>query len=82
MPLSAKARRAAHELEVAIAAGRTREVVDLVASYGLSAGDRIAVVRELDRKPSPDDVELRFGQFDQAFVRDLPKVWAQGLQSR
>ncbi len=80
MTLSPKARRATAELQEAIRAGETQRVLSLVRSYGLSDGDRIAVACELDR-PEIDyeNAALRFDQWDGAHVRDLPKIWAQGL---
>lgn len=85
MPLSKRARHAVDELDAAIAAGRTREVLELIASYGLSAGDRIAVVSELHRRASrafDDELELRFGQFDDArVVRGVSEVWKAALHT-
>ncbi len=79
MPLSPKARRAAAEYEQAIHDGNAQHVLGLVDSYGLSSGDRIAVVEELDRK-QPDYSNVEFGyskKSDQAYVRDLPAVWQE-----
>lgn len=72
MALSPKARRAADALEREIREGNVRAVIELVDSYGLSAGDRIATAEELDRRMRriPDEeVELVFGPYD------LARVW-------
>ncbi len=76
MPLSPKARRAAAELETAIADGNAQHVLSLVDNYGLSRGDRIAVASELDRRvraPDPERALLTFGAFDQA--RTVGDIW-------
>ncbi len=80
MPLSPKARHAAAEYEQAIHDGNAQHVLSLVDNYGLSRGDRIAVVEELDRRahaPDTDRATFDYGRFDQAHVRDLPAVWRQ-----
>ena len=79
MPLSSKARHAADEIEQAIAEANTRRVVELVDEWGLSAGDRIGVAEELDRRvriPVAEDVVLSFDRWDRA--RTVSDVWAHG----
>jgi hypothetical protein len=67
--LSTKARRAAAEIDAAIAEGRTRDVIAIIDSYGLQRTEAQGVCRELDRLQTLDDnAELRFGPFDLAHV--------------
>ncbi len=71
MPLSPKARRAAAELDIAIADGNAQHVPGIVDSYDLSNGDRIAVVAELDRRarlPDADQATFAYSSFDQARI--------------
>jgi hypothetical protein len=79
--MTSEARRAADTLDKEIRAGNTRQVLDLIDRFGLSAGDQIEVMRELDRRSGYDsgDVELRFDRFGGAH---LVGIWERGIRER
>jgi hypothetical protein len=78
--LSTHGRKLALELGRAIDDGDSRRVVELVASWGITESERRSVAESL-AAPSG---EVEFGysnKTDQAYVRDLPRVWSEGLRS-
>lgn len=71
MPLRPRHRTAeqvVHETNV-------RQVIELVGSYGLSAGDRVSLAQELHQRV----VTIRDEHLD---VQDIADVWREGLTRR
>lgn len=79
--MTSEARRAADTLDKEIRAGNTRQVLDLIDRFGLSASDKLEVVRELDRRNrhASEDFALRFDRFDGAH---LVGIWERGIRER
>jgi hypothetical protein len=78
--LSTHGRKLALELGRAIDDGDSRRVVELVASWGITEKERRQVAESL-AAPSGDDVSFGYDRWDGAHVRDLQRVWSQGLRS-
>ena len=69
--LTLEARRLADEIDLAIAEGDARHVVELVDASRLSRDQRLRVCRELDKPPVPTadrPVTLGYDRWDRAHV--------------
>ena len=61
--------------EQAVHETNVRQVIELVGSYGLSAGDRIGLAQELHHRA----ITVRDEHLE---VRDMADVWREGLTRR
>ena len=71
MPFTSHGRAAEH----AVHETNVRQVIELVGSYGLSAGERMGLAQELHHRA----VTVRDEHLE---VRDMADVWREGLTSR
>lgn len=72
MPLTPHGRRGA---EQAVHETNVRQVIELVGSYGLSAGDRMSLAQELHHRA----LTVRHEHLE---VRGMADVWREGLTRR
>jgi hypothetical protein len=78
MPLSPHGRRA--ELEQMVRESNVRRVIDLVGSYGLSAGDRVSLAQELRQRAVITRDRPMEGALDEVdWGRVVTDVWREGL---